>query len=204
MLYNAEHNINKREDLRTIAEIIPDKASVLDLGCGNGDLLYYLKCRKNIYACGIEVSEKKLVECVKKGVPVIQSDLNDGLAEFTENSFDYVVLSQTLQAVKRPDKLLEDMMRVGKKGIVSFMNIGYISARYQLFFTGRMPVTKDLPEQWYNTPNIHLGTIKDFKSLCSEKGYTISKELPFTYSFKFLAHAFPNLFAANCLFTIEK
>ena len=200
---DARQELTSRPDLLIIADIITEGASVLDLGCGNGNLLHMLRCEKNIYACGVEISQSKIIECVKKGVPVLHGDLNDGLSEFSDNSFDFVVLSQTVQAVKRPDKLLEDMMRVGRKGLVSFMNIGYLSARLQLTFKGRMPVTRTLPDTWYDTPNIHLATIRDFRDLCRKKNLKITKEIPFGEKFNLLANCYPNLFAPTCVFVIE-
>ena len=204
MLRKAKENLAKRQDLMIIADIIPPDSKVLDLGCGNGDLLHVLKENKNIYACGVEISQDKILECVNKGVSVIHGDLNNGLSEFLDDSFDFVVLSQTIQAVQRPDKLLNDMMRVGKTSLVSFMNIGFWRARTQLFFRGKMPVTATLPHSWYNTPNIHLATIKDFKKLCSEKQIKITKEIPFGEKLNFAAQLFPNLFAPTCVFCIEK
>ena len=130
--------------------------------------------------------------------------MNNGLKEFPDKSFDYVVLSQTLQAVKRPDQLLEEMMRVGKKTIVSIINIGYYSSRFQIMFLGKMPVTEDLPHYWYNTPNIHLGTIRDFRNLCKEKKLNIVSEIPIgVFHENLLAKLMPNLFAPTCVFVIE-
>jgi methionine biosynthesis protein MetW len=204
MLKKAQENLQKRQDLMIIADIIPPKSKVLDLGCGNGDLLHILKEKKDVYACGVEISQEKILECVNKGVSVIHGDLNNGLGEFLDSSFDFVVLSQTIQAVQRPDKLLDDMMRIGKTSLVSFMNIGFWQARFQLFFKGTMPVTATLPHKWYNTPNIHLATIKDFKNLCREKNIKIRQEIPFGDNLNFAAKLFPNLFAPTCVFCIEK
>ena len=200
----ARKELESRPDLLIISDLITEGASVLDLGCGNGNLLHLLRSEKNIYACGLEISQDKILECVGKGVPVIHSDLNDGLSEFHDNSFDFVVLSQTIQAVERPDKLLEDMTRVGKKIIISFLNIGYFCARFQLFFKGVMPVTKSLPDYWYNTPNIHLATICDFRKLCADKGIYIKREIPFGARFDLPAQFWPNMFAPTCVFVVEK
>jgi methionine biosynthesis protein MetW len=204
MLDKSKQELQSRADLLIIADLIGKNTSVLDLGCGNGNLLHILKSEKNIYACGLEISQDKILECVSKGVPVIHSDLNDGLSEFSDDSFDFVVLSQTIQAVQRPDNLLEDMIRVGKKGIVSFLNIGYFPSRFQLTFSGKMPITNDLPDQWYNTQNIHLATIRDFRNLCREKGFKITKEIPFGGNWNILAKCCPNMFAPTCVFIIEK
>ncbi len=200
----ARKELSLRPDLLIIADLITQGASVLDLGCGNGNLLHLLKAEKDIYACGVEISQDKIIECVNKGVPVIHGDLNDGLSEFSDNSFDFVVLSQTIQAVKRPDLLLDDMIRIGKKVIISFLNIGSLSSRFQLTFGGRMPVTRDLPDKWYDTSNIHLATICDFRKLCKEKNLKISKEIPFGVNLNFLVKCCPNLFAPTCVFVIEK
>ena len=204
MLKTARHNLALRQDLLIISEMIPNNAQVLDLGCGNGDLLHVLKEDKNIYACGVEISQDKIIECVNKGVPVIHSDLNDGLSEFANNAFDFVVLSQTLQAVQRPDKLLGDMMRIADKGLVSFMNIGYWGSRFQLLFKGKMPITNTLPHNWYDTPNIHLATIKDFRDLCRASNIKIIKEIPFGKNLNFFTRVFPNILAPTCVFLIEK
>jgi methionine biosynthesis protein MetW len=204
MLKTARHNLALRQDLLIISEMIPNNAQVLDLGCGNGGLLHVLKEDKNIYACGVEISQDKIIECVNKGVPVIHSDLNDGLSEFANNAFDFVVLSQTLQAVQRPDKLLGDMMRIADKGLVSFMNIGYWGSRFQLLFKGKMPITNTLPHNWYDTPNIHLATIKDFRNLCRASNIKIIKEIPFGKNLNFFTRAFPNILAPTCVFLIEK
>ena len=193
-----------RPDLLIIADLITEDSSVLDLGCGNGDLLHILRTEKNIYACGLEIMQERIIECVKKGVPVIHSDLNDGLSEFSDDSFDFVVLSQTMQSVERPDKLLIDMARVGKKIIVSFLNIGYFSARFQLTLLGRMPVTRKLPDPWYNTPNIHLATIADFRALCRKMNLKITREIPFGINWNLPARVWPNMFAPTCVFVLEK
>ena len=204
MSETSREYLKNRRDLLIIADLITEGASVLDLGCGNGSLLHILREEKNIYACGVEISQEKILKCVNKGVPVIHSDLNDGLSEFSDDSFDFVVLSRTIQAVERPDRLLEDMKRVGRKIIISFLNIGYISARFQLFFRGRMPETKELPDAWYSTPNIHLATISDFRVLCREKQLKITREIPFGVSWNLPADIWPNMFAPMCVFVIEK
>ena len=197
-------NLSARPDILAIADIIPPNCKILDLGCGDGSLLALLRMEKNVYGSGIEISQDKILDCVSAGVPVVQGDLNNGLKEFPDKSFDYVILSQTLQAVERPDSLLEEMMRVGKKTIVSIINIGYYSSRLQIMFLGKMPVTEDLPHLWYNTPNIHLGTIKDFRNLCKEKKLNVVSEIPIgAIHEKILAVFWPNLFAPTCVFVLE-
>ncbi len=196
--------LEARQDLLIIADFISEGSSVLDLGCGDGSLLRLLKMEKNIYACGVELSQSKILECVKAGVPVLHKDLNDGMGEFLDKSFDYVVLSQTIQAVKRPDNLIREMMRIGRTGLVSFLNIGCVEARLQLVLRGKMPVTKALPDSWYNTQNTHLATIRDFRDLCTLMGFKIREEIPFGEKSNLLARCMPNLFAPTCVFVIDK
>ncbi len=160
----------ERPDLSIIAEWIAPRTRVLDLGCGDGELLQHLARRKQVSGYGIEIDDEHIPECIRAGVNVIQMDLDAGLSEFDDDSFDYVVLSLTLQAMRYPRRLLEEMLRVGRQGIVTFPNFGHWSARVQLALRGRMPVTRALPSTWYDTPNIHLCTLKDFESLCREMG----------------------------------
>ena len=162
-----------RPDFAIIADWIEPGSRVLDLGCGDGTLLSYLGFNKNVNGYGIEIDDEDITRCVRAGVNVIHMDLNEGLSEFDEDSFDYVVLSLTLQAIRRPDLLLREMLRVGSEGIVTFPNFGNWRARLQLAFGGKMPVTKTLPNEWFNTPNIHLCTIKDFEQLCEKLGFEI-------------------------------
>ena len=204
MTQKIRQNLSTRPDILAIADIIPPNCKILDLGCGDGSLLALLRKEKNVYGSGIEISQEKIIDCISSGVPVVQGNLNNGLKEFPDKSFDYVVLSQTLQAVERPDQLLEEMMRVGKKAIVSIINIGYYSSRFQIMFLGKMPVTQDLPHYWYNTPNIHLGTIRDFRNLCKEKSLNVVSEIPIGVAHEhLLAKLMPNLFAPTCVFVIE-
>lgn len=162
-----------RPDYSIIADWIEPGSRVLDLGCGDGTLLGYLNYNKNVTGYGIEIDDDDITRCIHAGVNVIHMDLDEGLSEFDEDSFDYVVLSLTLQAIRRPDLLLQEMMRVGSEGIVTFPNFGNWKARLQLAFGGKMPVTKSMPNEWFNTPNIHLCTIKDFEQLCAKLGFEI-------------------------------
>jgi methionine biosynthesis protein MetW len=202
MIKMLREKLNNRPDLLKIAEIIADKASVLDLGCGSGSFLRLLREVKHIRGVGLEVDQEKISECINNGVNVIQSNLNTGL-HFSDNSFDFVVLSRTLQAVDRPDLLLREILRVGNKGIISFINIGHYRARLQLAFGGRMPKTKILPSQWYDTENIHLCTIADFRALCHELNVKITQEIPLGHEPGWLVKLMPNLFAPIAIFVVE-
>jgi methionine biosynthesis protein MetW len=193
---------NFRSDLHKIIDLIPEKTRVLDLGCGDGTLLHMLIEQKKIRGTGIEYSQDEILKCVKKGVPVVHGNLNDGLDEFQDNAFDFVILTRTLQSVNRPDLLLSAMARVGRKVIISFINMGFIKSRCQLMFYGRMPVTKTLPYAWYNTPNTHLSTIKDFQRLCSEQNLYIFNKIPLGNKFNFPARIWPNMFSSTCVFAI--
>jgi len=191
-----------RPDILAINEIIPPNCRVLDLGCGNGVFLKLLEQEKNVKGLGIELSQDKIIESIATGISVVRGDLNNKLDFADDYSFDYVVVSNTLQEVERPDHLLREVVRVGKKAVVGFINFGYIKTRSQLFLKGTMPETKNLPHHWYNTPNIHLATIQDFRQLCRLLNIRIIKEIPLGSSGNLLAKALPNLFAANCVFEI--
>lgn len=162
-----------RPDFAIIADWIEPGSRVLDLGCGDGSLLSYLSFNKNVNGYGIEIDDNDITRCIHAGINVIHMDLNAGLSEFDDDSFDNVVLSLTLQAIRHPELLLKEMLRVGSEGIVTFPNFGNWRARLQLAFGGKMPVTRTLPNEWYNTPNIHLCTIKDFEQLCASLGFEI-------------------------------
>jgi methionine biosynthesis protein MetW len=156
-----------RPDFAAIAAWIPQGASVLDLGCGDGSLLRYLKDARNIRGYGVEISDEGIEACILNGVNVIQSDLDSGLSGFESNSFDFVILSQTLQATRHTEPLMQEMLRVGREGIVSFPNFGYWKNRMNIL-RGNMPVSRELPYQWYDTPNVHLCTLHDFETFCSK------------------------------------
>ena len=154
-----------RPDFAAIAAWIPNGARVLDLGCGDGSLLRYLQGSNRVAGYGVEIVDANIVACIKNQVNVIQGDLESGLSGFENNSFDYVILSQTLQATRHTEPLMREMLRVGREGIVSFPNFGYWRNRMDIL-QGKMPVSKELPYQWYDTPNIHLCTLNDFEALC--------------------------------------
>ena len=166
-----------RFDLDVIASWIEPGARVLDLGCGEGSLLEYLIQHKKVIGSGIEKNESRVAKCIEKGLSVLQGDINQEVEDYPDNSFDYVILSQTLQQVYAPDNLIRSMLRIGKKGIVSFPNFGHWRVRLQLLMTGHAPVTKQLPYQWYDTPNIRVLTLKDFRKFAYEVGYRILKEV---------------------------
>ncbi|HZM43646.1 MAG TPA: methionine biosynthesis protein MetW [Burkholderiales bacterium] len=162
----------QRADFAAIAGWVRMESSVLDLGCGDGSLLRYLRDSRRVTGYGVEIDDGSVLACVKNGISVIQSDLDRGLSEFRDNSFDYVVLSQTLQSVRNSERIIREMLRVGRQGIVTFPNFGYWKNRLQVA-VGRMPVSENLPYQWFDTPNIHLCTIEDFERFCAERGVKI-------------------------------
>ena len=163
---------NRRPDFAVIAEWIPQRARVLDLGCGDGTLLKYLQQTRGVTGYGIEIDDGNVLECVKNGVHVIQSNLERGLADFDNGSFDFVVLSQTLQAMRNTEHIVREMLRVGRSGIVTFPNFGYWKNRLNVL-RGHMPVSENLPFEWFDTPNIHLCTVADFEKFCGERGIHI-------------------------------
>ncbi len=165
----------QRYDFELIASWIPDRARVLDLGCGDGVLLAGLAATRGTTGYGIEIDDANVLASVRNGVQVIQSDIEEGLAQFEDNAFDFVILSQTLQAMRNAESVMNEMLRVGREGIVSFPNFGYWRHRVDIF-RGHMPVSKTLPHAWWNTPNIHLCTVKDFEDLCTKVGAAILDE----------------------------
>jgi methionine biosynthesis protein MetW len=158
--------IESRPDFAAIAAWIPQGSSVLDLGCGDGSLLRYLRETREVRGYGVEISDANIAACIANNVNVIQSDLESGIADFEDQSFDFVILSQTLQATRHTEALMKEIVRVGREGIVSFPNFGYWRNRLQVL-TGNMPVSDELPYQWYDTPNVHLCTLDDFEILCA-------------------------------------
>ncbi len=161
-----------RPDFAAIATLVKAGAKVLDLGCGDGSLLRYLRDTRDIHGYGVEISDENVQACFNNGINVIQNDLESGLSSFGSGSFDYVILSQTLQAMRHTENLIKEMMRVSKEGIVSFPNFGYWKNRLQIL-SGYMPVSEVLPYQWFDTPNIHLCTLGDFERFCRQHGANI-------------------------------
>ena len=166
-----------RPDFAAIAAWIPPGASVLDLGCGDGSLLRYLQGTSKVQGYGVEIRDDNIVACIQNQVDVIQGDLESGLSGFESNAFDYVILSQTLQATRHTEPLMQEMLRVGREGIVSFPNFGYWRNRMDIL-QGNMPVSEDLPYQWYDTPNVHLCTLHDFETFCHDnKMYILDRRV---------------------------
>jgi methionine biosynthesis protein MetW len=169
----------QRHDFELMARWVPEGAHVLDLGCGDGELLEFLQKNRHIDAgYGVEIDERKVLRCLQRGVNVLHADLESELSIFEANSFDVVILSQTLQSMKNTEHLIQEMLRIGREVIVSFPNFGYWSHRFQILL-GRMPVSHKLPYAWHNTPNIHLCTIKDFDIFCEERNIHIIERRAF-------------------------
>ena len=164
-----------KKEFKVIADLLPKNVRVLDVGCGDGSLMELLINEKNIDARGLELEKENIKKCIYKGLTVIEGNAETELHQFPDQSFDFVVLSQTLQAFHNPEKVLKDLLRVGKSVIVSIPNFGYWKVRASLLFFGKMPVTKTLPNFWYNTPNIHMCTIKDLFNFCENKDIKINK-----------------------------
>ena len=164
-----------KKEFEVISKIIENNKRVLDVGCGDGTLMEYLKEKQKNDVRGLEPQKNLVQKCIAKGLPVIEGDAEKELVQFPKKSFDYVVLSQTLQAFFNPEEVLEQLLRIGKQTIVTIPNFGYWKVRLHLLFKGTMPVTKNLPNEWYNTPNLHMCTIKDFVNFCSTKNIKIDK-----------------------------
>ena len=164
-----------KNEFKIITNLLPIQSRVLDVGCGDGTLIGALIKQKNIDARGIELEENKVKQCISKGLSVIQGNAETELSQFPDKAFDFVVLSQTLQAFYQPENVLNELLRIGKKVIISIPNFGYWQVRTGLLFFGKMPVTKSLPDSWYNTPNLHMCSIKDFYQLCDKKKIKMNK-----------------------------
>jgi len=193
---------SNRPDHRIIAELIVPGSSVLDLGCGSGELLYMLIKDRGAHGQGIEIDEQAIYTCVVRGLNVFHGDIDSGLSEYPDRSFDYVILNQSLQQVRHVEPVVEDSLRVGKKVIVGFPNFVHYRARLQFFFKGRAPVTPSLPYQWYESPNLHFLSISDFFVFCRDKGITI--ERCEYIGDRGRVSRFPNIFAQIGIFVISK
>ena len=164
-----------KSEFKVIADLLPNNSKVLDVGCGDGSLMDLLDKDKNIEVRGLELDQSNVQKCIVKGLPVIQGDAETELYQFPPQSFDYVILSQTLQAFFKPDKVLKELLRIGKSVIVSIPNFGYWKVRTSLLFFGKMPITKTIPNTWFNTPNLHMCTIKDLFNYCEDQNIEIKK-----------------------------
>ena len=190
-----------RLDHKIIYQIVEPGARVLDLGCGTGDLLYLLAREKGAKVQGIEVSDSAIYECVKKGLSVFHGDIESGLAEYPDRSFDYVILNQSFQELKKIDWLLHEALRIGGKIIVGFPNFAFIQARVMLFFRGKAPITSSLPYRWYDTPNVRFLSISDFRDFCREKNLKVL-EAHYLGNERAIS-LWPNLFALSAIFVLE-
>ena len=166
-----------KQEFKIISDFIEKNTRVLDVGCGDGTLMEYLKTNKKIDIRGIEISKKNSQKCVSKGLIVIEGDAEKDLAQFPDSSFDFVILSQTLQAFLNPEIVIQELLRVGKKAIVTVPNFGFWKVRLHLLIKGTMPITKNLPDEWYNTPNLHMCTSKDFYNFCHDREIKLDKAL---------------------------
>ena len=190
-----------RPDFAAIAEWIPEGAAVLDLGCGDGSLLRYLKETRNARGYGIEISDANIVACLQNNVNVIQGDIDSGLSGFETDAFDFVILSQTLQAIRHTEAVVHEMLRVGREGIVSFPNFGYWKNRRDIL-RGFMPVSEELPYQWYDTPNVHLCTLQDFEAFCAKDSIGILGRRVMTRGKE--VSLLPNLFGGMAAYRIRR
>lgn len=202
MRMSAELPPETRADHRIICDVVAQGSRVLDLGCGEGDLLALLARYKDVKGQGIELDDAAVLECVRKGVNAFQSDIETGLEEYPDHSFDYVILNQSMQQVRRVDFLVEEALRVGDTLIVGFPNFAHWSARCMLFFKGRAPVTDSLPYRWSDTPNVRFLSTKDFTDFCRIKNIRIHKT--FYLGRRRRIRWFPNLFALNAIFVVSR
>ena len=191
--------------LQIINNWISPNSKVLDLGCGKGEILLDLISSKNIKAMGVEIDASNIHECLNKGINVIEQNIDRGLDNFIDNSFDVVIMSQTIQVLRDPKKALKEITRIGNECIVTIPNFGHWRTRLSLLLTGKMPVTDPLPESWFDTPNIHLCTLKDFELLCEETSIQIIEKISFNSSgsSNILTRFWPNLFGASAIYKIS-
>ncbi|MEK9690510.1 MAG: methionine biosynthesis protein MetW [Pelagibacteraceae bacterium] len=197
-----------KHEFKIIADLIENNSRVIDVGCGDGVLMDFLKKNKNIDVRGLEISKEKVQKCISKGLTVIEGNAESDLQQFPNQSFDYAILSQTLQAFLKPETVINELLRVGKKAIVTIPNFGYWRVRFHLLFKGTMPITETLPDQWYNTANLHMCTIKDFFNFAKEKNFKIKNSLALNKEEVSIIKSsnlnFKNFFADLGIFIIEK
>ncbi|MBI1390895.1 MAG: methionine biosynthesis protein MetW [bacterium] len=191
----------RRRDHELICELVDENAKVLDLGCGDGSLLQRLKDEKKAQGTGVEVSQDQVYKCIRRGLTVFHGDVDEGLADFPDKSFDYVLLTDTLQEVHNPRLVIGEMLRVGKKAIVSFPNFGHWSVRVQLFIRGRTPISAALPYDWWETPNIHFFTVKDFYRFCGQVGFRVTRSVFVAQGTRITV--WPNLLAERAICVLE-
>ncbi|MBK5133616.1 methionine biosynthesis protein MetW [Candidatus Bathyarchaeota archaeon] len=189
-------------EFKTILNWINEESSVLDLGCGDGELLSLLVKKKRVQAQGIEINQQAIEKCIIKGLNVFQEDIDSGLSDYPEKSLDYVILNQTFQQVKKPAFVLEEALRVSRKTIVGFPNFLHLSSRLKMCFGGKVPVTKSLPYKWYDTPNLHFFSIADFTEYCKTKGIKIEETVVISKNKK--VRVLPNIFGEIGLFLLSK
>ncbi len=190
-----------------IIDLIENNSKVLDLGCGDGSLLKELIDRKNVKGSGVEINQENVIKSIHKGLSVIQGDIDEGLSDFSDNELDYVILNQTLQATEKPDYVIKEMLRVGKKVVLGFPNFAYWRIRTYLLFNGKMPKSDFLPFEWYNTPNIHLLTVRDFFDYCENNGIKIEKAILMRKNRVIKSRfkkTFADIFAEEVIFVIHK
>lgn len=191
---------------KEITNLVDTGSKILDLGCGDGYLFKQLTDEKKVTGVGIEIDQNNVIKTMERGLSVIQADIDKGLKQFGDKTFDFAILNQTLQSTEHPDFVLDEMLRVSKKAIVAFPNFAYWRVRFYLFFIGKMPKSKALPYEWYNTPNIHLHTIEDFFEFCKSRGITIieSVYLAKNRARKRISKPFANFFSEEAIFVLTK
>lgn len=206
--YECASALKSRTDFEVIADFIKPGSRLLDVGCGDGELLHLLQTRRNVDGRGVELSQAGVDQCLLKGLSVIQGDADSDLIYYPDSGFDYVVLSQTLQATRNPKAVLEQLLRIGERVVISIPNFGYWRARAHLLFRGRMPVTKELPYSWHDTPNIHFCTIEDFIDLVKEVGAKVENAVALNRQGQRVAWKLPwgawNLFGQQAVFLLHR
>lgn len=193
-------SLEERPDFSVITQIIEPATRVLDLGCGEGEVLAWLVENKHVLARGVEISPSLVRKAIARGVSVYQGDIDEGLADYPDGAFDYVILSQTLQETRSPLQVVSEMLRVGRRAIISFPNFGHWNVRWSMLFTGQAPKTKLFPYDWYNSPNIHFLSIQDFENLCEQHGFPIEKRYFLAGSSRITM--LPNLMAQTAVFLL--